>query len=115
MDEIVIETMKDYNNYLDNLKIYILPLAENFRDGKLNKAIKEVSLLFEGIEWIMTINMKLRELNYINKLDSTRLNNLLNELADAFENKDYNLCADILEYEILTVVNELEAFKLREN
>ncbi|MFJ8261830.1 hypothetical protein ACIQ4I_07665 [Rummeliibacillus sp. NPDC094406] len=115
MESIIFETMQSYNEYLEKLKVNILPLAEKFRGESVTEALNEVPFLFEGIEWIATINKKLNDLNYRNELDINHLNTILNELERAFENKDYNLCADILEYEILSTVNKLKVYELIEN
>ncbi|AMA62934.1 hypothetical protein SFB93_00140 [Kurthia gibsonii] len=112
MEQIVFETMVNYNEYIERIKLNINPLIESLREEKPEEQLNEVANLIEGLEWLVTVNQKLSELNYENKIDVFSLNQQLQEVVVAIENQDYNLCADILEYDILETIQTYQPYNL---
>lgn len=112
MDQGIQEIVENYNNYLDILNVNILPLSEKLREGDIADSLEKITFLFEGMEWILTVNKALSELNYLNKVDQEAINKILKEITIALENKDYYLSADLLEYELFEVIEKMEKYNI---
>lgn len=112
MEQIIFETMESYNEYIERLNQSILPLAESFRTNEVEGALQNCVDLFEGIEWLLSVNAKLNELNFTNEIDIQDFNRILKEINEAIEIKDMYSCADILEYELLEAVQKLKLYEL---
>lgn len=107
------EVVLSYNKYIGVLKSYIPIMIQNLRIVKEESiVIKDIIDLFEGIEWIVNVNIKLNEIYYQNTIDIQKINDILKDLTQAYEFKDYNLCADILEYEFLEEVHNFKNYKI---
>lgn len=112
METIVQETIQSYNDYLKTLNEGIFPLAEQFRDGQIDGALSTVVHLVEGLEWMVSVNKKLSELNITNEIDANKINEIMSSVADAIALKDYYLSADLLEYELLEIVKMLKPYNI---
>jgi len=104
MDKQMEELVVTVSEYINRLIEGIMETAELFQSYEENKGIAFICEISEGIEWItdalVTIN-KLSEKKII------EMNNKLNEVVAALENEDYILVGDLLQYELLPVIEEI--------
>lgn len=98
------EALITAEKYIDSLKAGILQAVSYYQSGEESKGSALVIQICDGIEWLVKaltlcydiINLQ-RNINILNEK--------LNEIVDAFENEDYVLIADLLEYEIIPVLD----------
>ena len=101
-----IETLRIADEYLDNLKIGITNVVNLIQEGNEIEGINNVVPVLEGIEYISKVITLTKDVQKdIIELDD--LNNQLNEMIEAFENEDYILLGDLLNYELLPVIEEI--------
>jgi len=61
--------------------------------------------LIEGIEWLTQAIDGTRDIHGEYAMDVSQINSALHEISEAYENMDYVLLSDLLEYELLPVIN----------
>ncbi|MFW5794996.1 MAG: hypothetical protein ACOCV1_05890 [Bacillota bacterium] len=110
-NKLIIETLKEIDNYLPKLKKGVLNASEFLRIGKYKEANKKYQLIIDGLEWYI------KNTNYIGRLINNHslskrirdnvlsLNEILVEMMEAYTSNDKVLVADILEYEIIEYIN----------
>ena len=101
--------MEDKNELLLEIKDYI----SNANDKIMNviEDIRETNELDDLLDLLEGLTFSFHGLNLI-KTDDIEANEeflkeKISEILDGVENQDFNLIADILEYEVLEVVQEL--------
>lgn len=106
------ETLEEIDNYLPKLKKGCIETADLFRNGNFNNANKKYQNIIEGISWysqtITNIVNLVNKEKYITKINNKliSLNEILNELMQAYGNEDNILIADVLEYEIPEFIDD---------
>jgi len=116
MSLVIDEIIQDYNEYITTLNNEVPKLIRSIRSASdVSKINAEVVDLFEGMAWIINVNDSLKELNFNNSIDVKKINETLKEIAKAIEFNDYNLCADILEYELLEEIYKLQIYEMTAN
>jgi len=100
MEEIIKESMESYNNYIDKLGPGTEFIINQIHNENYQEAKQNLINLLEGLLWLVEVNNKLSKLNYVNLLDIYKMNSLSEDLIEAMGKNDFNLCADILEYEL---------------
>lgn len=116
MSLVIDEIIQDYNGYITTLNNEVPKLIRSIRSASdVSKINAEVVDLFEGMAWIINVNDSLKELNFTNSIDVKKINETLKEIAKAIEFNDYNLCADILEYELLEEIYKLQIYEMTAN
>ncbi|WP_020189192.1 hypothetical protein [Kurthia sp. Dielmo] len=116
MSLVIDEIIQDYNGYITTLNNEVPKLIRSIRSASdVSKINAEVVDLFEGMAWIINVNDSLKELNFNNSIDVKKINETLKEIAKAIEFNDYNLCADILEYELLEEIYKLQIYEMTAN
>jgi hypothetical protein len=109
------ETLDEANEYLPKLKKGTKQTASLFRNSD-DKAIKNYQLILNGLEWYIEASSQITSLmnnedyyqqgqNMINEI-----NKILSDLMVAYNKEDFVLVADILEYEIVDIIEELNEF-----
>lgn len=99
------ETLQTANEYIVKLEAGIIEGIRVFRSNEEVKALEMIPYIVDGIEWIndamkLTVGIHDQEVNYDEVRDK------LLEIIDAFNNEDYILVGDLLEYEILPVLGQ---------
>ena len=100
MNQLIIEVIESYNNYIALLPIGCLNIANSFRDEQLQKGLTDIKDFSEGVIWVIEVadllqKNEIRVETYIEKIQG-----FLVEINEALENEDYILVADLFEYEI---------------
>lgn len=99
------ETIEMAKPYIDKMKNGIQEAIKLFEEGKNNEAIEVCSFIEEGSNWLSEVARLTKDLQGEN-LDENELDGKIDELAEAYENEDYTLMRDLLEYEILPIITE---------
>lgn len=92
------------NDYLLKLIPAIKECAKHYQSGQLDDGSNLLINMIEGLNWVIGV----ASINIDTQGNSIEeINIKLNEIVRAFENQDYILVGDILEYEILATMQEL--------
>lgn len=102
-----INSLKTAYQYIDSLKSGINLSVENFQNNNRKEATEIVVQLAEGLEWLINV-LTLTEDIQKEKIDVNKILENINSINEAFENEDYILISDILEYEILSILEEYQ-------
>jgi hypothetical protein len=105
MDNNIDEILKTLVEYIGRFKNGIIETAELFQRYEESKGTTQLVQIIDGMEWITEALVATK------KLDEERravLNNNLNEIVNALENGDFILVGDLLQYELLPIIEEIE-------
>ncbi|WP_051800215.1 hypothetical protein [Lysinibacillus sphaericus] len=100
MNNLLIETMQSYNEYLGNIVLGSDTIISNIQNDEVSKALQLILQFSEGVTWLIEVNHKLKELGYENELNHESIQEFLNEINNGLEIQDFILVSDIFEYEI---------------
>ena len=100
--------MENNNELLNDIKSYIIKVNDRLEniidDIRIENKLDELADFIEGLLYcvrgLILINVDI-------DIDEININNKIEEILEALENQDYNLIADILEYEVLEIVEDL--------
>lgn len=104
---------KEENNNIENLKkstenlILAIRLASDILcEGEVNEGMKLVAQISEGLVYLNSFILSTDKI--YGEFDSyEELNDNLVEIISAMENKDYILVADIFNYEIIPILEDI--------
>ncbi len=99
------ETLKTANEYMDNLISGVKYSVELLYGGNETEGFSMIPSICEGIQWITQVLVLTGNKN---KDLVDILFEKLEEIVESFENKDYILVADLLNYELLQVLKEIK-------
>lgn len=97
--------LNELKDYIANFKAVVIETAELFQGYEVNKATAILVEITEGIQWLMNI---LVAANIMNEDDIKQINVYLNEIVEGLMNQDYILVGDLLQYEIIPKVEQME-------
>lgn len=90
-------------NYLLKLIPAIKECANCYQLGQINEGSNLLINMIEGVNWVISVTANVQ----IQGVIIEEINIKLGDMVKAFENEDYVLVGDLLEYEILPVMQEL--------
>jgi len=100
MDDLLIETIESYNDYLDKVMPGCLKIAENLRQDEIESALQMILQFSEGMDWLVqACNLFVRNEVRVS-LEVETIHEFLNEVNNGLEMQDYVLVADMFEYEV---------------
>lgn len=108
MTDLIVETIESYNEYLGKLPDGCLLIAENLREGQVQVALNNIKDFSEGLVWLVDAGGLLKNNDIEVTLSVERVHEFLNEINNALEIQDYNLVADLFEYELVEFFKESE-------
>lgn len=98
----VIHTLVEYTGRLIN---GVNEAVDSFHEGMEGRGMDLVVQIIDGLKWTMeAISLTLDV--QVETIDISEMVEPFNEMVEALENLDYVLIGDLLEYEILTKVEE---------
>ncbi|MGG2075408.1 hypothetical protein AB1J28_18830 [Lysinibacillus irui] len=100
MDDLILETIESYNNYLQVVPNGCLKIAERLREDQIAVALNDIKDFSEGVIWLIDAGILLSKNNVDVSLDINQIQDFLNEINTGLQIKDYNLVGDLFEYEI---------------
>ncbi|MCS5503271.1 hypothetical protein NY607_19375 [Lysinibacillus sp. A4] len=98
--ELLQETQHSYYDYVVKIEGGCQQIANCLRTGKESDAFEMLMDLSEGIEWLVTVEHKMREYFYGIKSRLPEVLGMLKEVKQALEIGDIVTVADLFEYEI---------------
>lgn len=103
------ETLIDGADYIEKIILTIDDIVENFLAGRENLALQDFPELVDGLEWIINVVMLTRPTQKevgIELTDPAAFMSSVNEIIGAFENNDYVLLGDLLNYEAKPILEQ---------
>ena len=113
MENIVVETMINYNEYLEKLVVGSKNIYTELRNSEVNKAVTQIVDFSEGVNWMISVNEKLGNLGHVNELNIDQIIEFLNEINNGLEVKDYLLVADIFEHEVVPFFESCSTYNIQ--
>ncbi len=102
--QLMLETTKTAQEYIDKLINGINQCAEDFQTGSEKRALDITLQIIDGMKWL-TEAMSLTKEIHKEEVNIQDINLFLNNIIEGFENKDYILVSDILDYEIKPIIS----------
>lgn len=99
------ETIEEINIYLPKMIQGIEIFVEHVMQAREKEAQKLLANIFEGLEWIVQAVLLTREMQPEN-IKEQELVEKFPLLIDAYENKDFVLISDVLDYEIKPILEK---------
>lgn len=103
------ETLIDGADYIEKVIFTIDNIVENLLAGQENVALQGFQELVDGLEWIINVVILTRPAQEeigIKMTDPAGFMSSLNEIIEAFENTDYVLLGDLLNYEAKPILEQ---------
>ncbi|MGE7022747.1 hypothetical protein [Solibacillus cecembensis] len=113
MEDILNETILSFNDYIERVPNGCMTIVNILRDDRIAEALTYIRDFSEGASWLMEASELLKKNNVSIQLDMTKIIEYLMEINEGLSIEDYNLVADIFEYEIAPFFLEIDtgAFK----
>ncbi|MGE7944141.1 hypothetical protein ACQKNB_18860 [Lysinibacillus xylanilyticus] len=108
MNDILNETIISFNEYIGKLPEGCMLIANDLRDDRIAEALSHICDFSEGASWIVEASRLLKENNVSITFDMEKIIEYLAEINDGLSIGDYNLVADIFEYEIVPFFSDIE-------
>ncbi|OQY06618.1 MAG: hypothetical protein B6I28_06190 [Fusobacteriia bacterium 4572_132] len=111
---LLLESLQEVNIYIDKLKLGIESILNYLSNNNEKEAMELIIQAINGLEWIYDI------LDSVEKLAAVKYNeksfgdvflkyeNILSEILDSLENKDFIMLSDLLEFEIGDIMDEIK-------
>ncbi|WKY48557.1 hypothetical protein Q5O24_04360 [Eubacteriaceae bacterium ES3] len=119
LDVLISETLNSTYEYVKNGFSLINELSESFYQKPDSRDWSLLANLFEGIEWIISVQEKIDEISNLDQLIRDysiwnevvfligQLKNNIMEINHAMENQDLVLIGDLLQYEVMPIFTEI--------
>lgn len=105
MNKEKLEVLNTAKEYMTNLNDSIIKSAEYLQNGDYFNGTDLIISITDGLEWIVQL-ITLRKDIYEDDIKVNKLIDNIKEIVEAFENKDYILIGDLLQYEISPIIEE---------
>ena len=103
------ETLEMANEYMNNLFSGVKHSVELLYSGNESEGFSLIPSICEGIKWITEVLALTKNENENLDLVDILYEKLV-EIIESFENKDYILVADLLNYELLEVLQDIQVY-----
>ncbi|AUM96507.1 TPA: hypothetical protein LA742_002313 [Clostridium botulinum] len=97
------EVLNTAKEYMTNLNNAIIKSAKYLQNGDYFNGTNLIINITDGLEWIVQL-ITLRKDIYEEDMEVNKLMDNIKEVVEAFENEDYILIGDLLQYEISPIV-----------
>ena len=115
LTELVNDVQNAFNECIPSLQETALRAADFYREGELQKAQNVFSALLEGCQWLVETLVHTRRASirhatgdFVNSRwaeAEKEFSKTVRQVLVAFEKRDYNLMADLLEYELTNLLD----------
>lgn len=112
MNQLIIDTMDSYNEYLKKVSEGSQIIADLIREDRLQEAMKSILEFSNGTMWLIDVNNLLENNGFSNPLYIEKIKEFLNEINVGIERQDFILVADMFEYEIKPFFEECTLYDL---
>jgi len=101
MSELLLESIASYNSYLKNLPKGCQYIANKLREDQIQEALISIKDFAEGVKWMSDASVLFSKNEVQVYFDIDTVYKFLNEINEGLEIQDYNLVADLFEYEFV--------------
>lgn len=101
--ELMLETTETAQKYIDKMINGINKCAEAFQTGDEKHALNLALQIIDGMKWLTEVMSLTKEIHK-EEVRTESINEFLQNIVGGFENRDYILVSDILDYEIKPVL-----------
>ncbi|MFT9819928.1 hypothetical protein [Lysinibacillus sp. NPDC056185] len=98
--QLINETKESYFNYVNKISRGCRLIAEDLRQGKMAIAFQNIIDLAEGLNWLISVEDKMSQLNITVNSSIKEASEFFIEINIALEQENYILVADLFEYEV---------------
>ncbi|WP_032121979.1 hypothetical protein [Clostridium amazonitimonense] len=99
-----VEVLQTAREYMGNLTRGMDGCIIDLREGRINEGLSLISPILEGMQWIYDVVRLTKDVQK-DPMDEKEMEDKLKEMIEAFENQDFVLISDLMEYEILPILN----------
>lgn len=110
MDEMRFEAFESAVHYIGRIQSGVPKIVESFQSGREDLGANMMIDLIGGIQWMVNLVTLTNEHLKVEETKVECLNTTLSQLNIAYENLDYVLIGDVLEYELLPVIDSLKPY-----
>ena len=113
---IALEAIQEMNGYIESLKNGSKQLVDEINNGDGGKISQMTLDAIDGLEWIYNILYSIENISTINYTEIgfqktfDKYQDIIREILESLEDKDEMLLADLMEYEIPDIVEEIKEF-----
>lgn len=113
---IALEAIQEMNGYIERLKNGSKQLVDEINNGDGGKISQMTLDAIDGLEWIYNILYSIENISTINYTEIgfqktfEKYQDIIRDILESLEDKDEMLLADLMEYEIPDIVEEIKEF-----
>lgn len=113
---IALEAIQEMNAYIERLKSGSKQLVDEINNGDGGKVSQMTLDAIDGLEWIYNILYSIENISSINYAEIgfqktfDKYQDIIRDILESLEDKDEMLLADLMEYEIPDIVEEIKEF-----
>lgn len=113
---IALEAIQEMNGYIERLKNGSKQLVDEINNGDGGKISQMTLDAIDGLEWIYNILYSIENISTINYTEIgfqktfDKYQDIIRDILESLEDKDEMLLADLMEYEIPDIVEEIKEF-----
>ena len=113
---IALEAIQEMNAYIERLKNGSKQLVDEINNGDGGKISQMTLDAIDGLEWIYNILYSIENISTINYTEIgfqktfDKYQDIIRDILESLEDKDEMLLADLMEYEIPDIVEEIKEF-----
>ena len=113
---IALEAIQEMNAYIERLKNGSKQLVDEINNGDGGKISQMTLDAIDGLEWIYNILYSIENISTINYIEIgfqktfDKYQDIIRDILESLEDKDEMLLADLMEYEIPDIVEEIKEF-----
>lgn len=101
------EVLITVDEYLYKLKDGIKNISDLIQEGREEQSFNIIAQVADGLQWVDEAFIVTKEYHN-NELNLEKINEFIEEIAEALENEDYILVSDLFAYEILPIIEDLQ-------
>ncbi|GLC32334.1 hypothetical protein [Clostridium omnivorum] len=105
MDKEKQEALVTASEYIVNLKLGLKKTAEFFQNYDETKGSALLYKVIDGLYWIMDVLVYTK---IVSDEEVVEINDNFKKVVNAFENEDYVLIGDLLFYEVMPIMDNIE-------
>lgn len=107
MKDIVMDTLQTCQDYIPEVIKGVSSVAFHLQSGNEAEGIRLLSKVFEALQWLTDAVGGIQKNGFLLNLNLDIMNQQFNSLEEALKVRDYVLTADILDYEISPLLEDL--------
>lgn len=111
MEKIYIETLLELEKYNQKLTLASEDIVNLLREQREDKALGLFISAIDGFNWVLEVisytKFILEEYDFIG--DFENINEIFKEMIEALQNQDYVLLGDLIEYEMVPFLKDIQS------